>query len=97
MSSYSNSQVQELNRRATQAEAERDAVCAAHEQLLTQIAPFVQLASELAQELSRCPVCAMDQPHEGQCRPHLQRAEALGRLAASIHACMIAPSDHLCL
>jgi hypothetical protein len=97
MSSYSNLQVQELSRRAAEAEAERDAVCAAHERLLAQIEQFIQLALELAQELTRCPACATDQRHEGRCSPHLQQAKALDRLAASIRTCIIARPDPLCL
>jgi hypothetical protein len=95
MSSYSNLQVQELSRRA--AEAERDAVCAARERLLAQIEPFVHLALELARELTGCPVCATDQRHGGRCGPHLQQAMTLDRLAASIRACITARPDPLCL
>lgn len=97
MSSYSHSQVQELSRRAAQAEATRDAVCAAHEQLLTHIAPLVELAIELAQELSHCDICATDERHEGQCSRHLQRAKTLDRLAARVRTCCAERPDHLCL
>jgi len=94
MSSYSNSQIQELSRRAIQAESERDAVRATHEQLLTEVAPCVQLALELAQELSRCPACATDQRHEGRCSPHLRLAETLDSLAAKIRTCIAECPDH---